>query len=135
MQSKNYIFTITALDEVTSDESNGYLVKSFKANVIGALDKIEEQIMSNSDQAENLLISSCTMFMMMVCYLVTMGFVMNSLNKAKTDIRELKISKNEVSSSNLNYLNLSRGSNSPKAIKIRRETKDSDPETGIVRSF
>ena len=110
-------------------------MKSFKANVIGALDKIEEQIMSNSDQAENLLISSCTMFMMMVCYLVTMGFVMNSLNKAKTDIRELKISKNEVSSSNLNYLNLSRGSNSPKAIKIRRDAKDSDPETGIVRSF
>ena len=133
---KSYIFTIAALDEVTSDESNGYLVKSFKANVIGALDKIEEQIMSNSEQAENLLISSCTMFMMMVLYLVTMGLVISSLNKAKSEIRELKVSKNEVSSSNLNYLNLSRGSpGSLKGIKIRREAKGTDPETGMIRSF
>ena len=91
--------------------------------------------MNNTKQSENLLISNCTMFLIMLAYLVSMSFMIHSLNKAKSDIKGIKLSKNEVASSNLNYLNLSKGSTTPKQIKIRRDQNSGiDPETGI-KSF
>ena len=93
MGNKNVRLSFSALDEVTSDESSGYLMREFKGNLISSLEKIEDQILENATADENLLVSSATSFVLLFLYLLSLGFIINSLSKAKQDIRQLKISK------------------------------------------
>ena len=106
MGQKNVRMQFEALDEVTSDEYNNYLTRDFKPNLISTLEKLEDQIMTNAEMGENLFVSSCTTFLILVMYLGSMSVMIGSLMKAKKDIKQLKITKQQVSSSNLNYLNL-----------------------------
>jgi len=123
------------LDEVTSDESSGYLMREFKGNLISSLEKIEDQILENATADENLLVSSATSFVLLFLYLLSLGFIINSLSKAKQDIRQLKISKQEISSSNMNFLNLNRGPphvpEIPK-VKAKPDANRMEPESAIV---
>jgi len=102
------LFSI-ALDEVTSDESAGYLMRSFKGNLISALEKIEDQILENASMDGNLMASTASTYLILFLYLLSLGFIINSLSNAKQDIKKLKVSKQEISSSNMNFLNLNRG--------------------------
>ena len=122
-----------ALDEVTSDESSGYLMRDFKGNLINALEKIEDQILENSSTNENLLISSAASFALLFLYLLSLGFIINSVSNAKQDIKKLKISKQEMSSSNMNFLNLNRGPpHVPEIPKIKDAKTNTNPESAIV---
>ena len=140
MGNKNVRLTFSALDEVTSDEQSGYLMRDFKPNLISALEKMEDQILDNANMDGNLLVSNATSFLLLFLYLLVLGFVVSSLQNAKHDIKKLKISRQEVSSSNLNFLNLSKGS--PKVpelqnIKAKHDAKHHDPENSgaIMSSF
>ena len=88
--------------------------------------------------ADNLIISNSTSFLILFLYLLSLVFIMSTLSSTRNDIKKLKFSKNEVSSSNLNYLSLNKST--PKAvdtpsIHIKRDTKQHDPERAIVNSF
>ena len=136
MGNKNVRMHFEALDEVTSDEYGNYLTKDFKPNLIKALDEIEDQIMMNADLADNLIITNCTTCLILLMYLASLGFMLQSLMKAKKDIKQMKITKQQVSSSNMNYLNLGKDIANPSKInqmRLQRE-KDNDVEKGIANN-